>query len=112
MSKTVTKREFKSIDESLNFWDFDVNPVFEGIFHNKTILGEESARPFEVNIFAEDTTGEMFYINCNHAIEKAISKVKNSDAKLSNVVFRFEYLGKTEVDGKPFKRFKTAYAEM
>lgn len=113
---TNTKHDpFKSISENLPFWpdQENVNPEpFEGVFiDDSLVLGEDPdpTKNIPVFIFADAKTGEKFFIVKAYAINKAVEKVKAVVPSLENIVFRFDFKGKTMSKGKPYNQFDTAY---
>jgi hypothetical protein len=48
----------------------------------------------------------------SYAIKKTIEAAKKENKDLTNIVFRFEFLGKTEVHGKPFNKFNGSYCTL
>jgi len=116
---TNTKNNpFKSISENLPFWPDkeNANPEpFTGVLIDDTlVLGEDPdpTKNVPVFVFADVETGEKFFIVKSYAINKAVEKVKATGAKMDEIVFRFEFKGKTIANGKPFNQFDTAYCTL
>jgi hypothetical protein len=66
-----------------------------------------------VFILADVETGEEVFCMQSFAIKKTIEAAKKEFGDdISEVVFRFEFLGKTEVHGKPFNKFNGSYCTM
>ena len=115
----TTNNPFKSISENLPFWPDKTNEnptpednVFTGVLiDDSMVLGEDPdpTKNVPVFVFAEIETGEKFFIVKSYAVNKAVEKVKASGANLDQIVFRFEFKGKTMAKGKPFNQFDTAY---
>ena len=105
----MTERSaWKKAVQNLPFVNFEDNHVFTGLYRNTITLGEDN--PFDVNIFADAKTGEEKFVTNSYSIEKAIKLAKKDYPEaMANVVFRIEFLGKTEVKGKPFNQFNIEY---
>jgi hypothetical protein len=54
----------------------------------------------------------LVYIVQSYAIKKAVETAKADLKTLVDVVFRFDFKGKTEVKGKPFNQFDTGYCTL
>ena len=115
-TKQPTKKEspFKTAIQNLEFHKFDEEPNFLGMYKNTVELGEDdSDEKFTANIFNNVNTGEEIYIGNSYSIAKAIRMARAEyKEQLSNVVFSIEFLGKTEVKGKPFNQFKIGYCTL
>lgn len=109
-TKKPVSNPFKTITENLPFWDFQVKPIFEGIFEQQLTLGE--SEPFTANVFVDIKTGERVFITNSYAIEKTIAKVREVEPDLKQVVFQIEFIEKTLVNGKPFNKFNTGYCSL
>ena len=101
------KTPFVDLVANYPFHIFDgVNSKFMGIYINTVTLGEDEENRFQANIFSEIATGELFYLSNAYSIDKAIKAAKEKYNTLQGLVFRIEFLGKTEIKGKPFNQFK------
>jgi hypothetical protein len=98
---------FKSVIENLPFWDFQKEKTFTGRYERMITLGEKE--PFDVYICTGIHTGEQFFITASYAITKGFTAAKSEHENLDNLVFNIEFLGKTEVKGKPFNQFNIGY---
>lgn len=114
MTDKTKKSPFHVISENLPFWppkgDENPNP-FIGVYVDSNILGEnaDAAKNIPVYIFADIETGENVFIVQFYAIKKAVEAAKVKVGNLAEVVFNFEYVGKTESKGKPFNQINTGY---
>lgn len=111
MSKDVKKEQavktpFVDLVANYPFHNFEVEPKFMGEFINTVTLGEDEENRFQANIFSDVETGELFYLSNAYSIDKAIKAAKEKYNTLQGLVFRIEFLGKTEIKGKPFNQFK------
>jgi hypothetical protein len=97
---------FENIVANYPFHNFDENPKFTGCYINSEMLGEDEEKKFTANIFADIESGEMVYLSNAYSIDKAIRLAKAKFENLKDVVFMIEFLGKTEIKGKPFNQFK------
>lgn len=111
------KSPFKTVSEQLPFYPDltkDKQQPFIGVYLDSIILGD-STDPKEqipVYIFADVETGEKVFIVQSYAIKKAVEAAKREYQEILDIVFRFEFLGKTEVNGKPFNKFNTGYCTL
>lgn len=106
---------FKQSVLNLPFHDFEAEKKFLGLYHETITLGEppkegKDDNRFEVNIFSKDVTGEQVFITDSYSISKAIKEAKED--KIVNPVFKIEFLGKTEVKGKPFNQFNISVCSL
>lgn len=105
---------FKTVNEQLPFFP-DVNQgvpqTFICVYVNSLNLGDDPdpEKQIPVYVMADVETGEHKYIIQSYAIKKAVEMARKEGLNLLDVVFRFEFLGKTTVNGKPFNQFNTAY---
>jgi hypothetical protein len=102
----TAKPPFENIVANYPFHDFEAEPKFTGTYINTEMLGEDEEKQFKANVFADIESGEMFYLSNSYSINKAIQLAKAKFQNLSEVVFMIEFLGKTEIKGKPFNQFK------
>ena len=76
------------------------------MYRNSLELGDKEESRFTVNVFADVETGEEKFVTDSYSIAKAIKEAKvKYPEKFSELVFKIEFLGKTEVKGKPFNQF-------
>ena len=111
MSKDVKKEQavktpFVDLVANYPFHNFEVEPKFMGEFINTVTLGEDEENRFQANIFSDVETGELFYLSNAYSIDKAIKAAKEKYNTLQGLIFRIEFLGKTEIKGNPFNHFK------
>jgi hypothetical protein len=98
---------FTSVVQELPFHDFQEEKTYIGCYVSTLTLGDKPEKKFDVNIFADPETGEQKFITNAYAINKAIEQARlKYPENMSDVVFRMEYEGKTEVHGKPLNKFK------
>ena len=105
---------FKTIEESLKQINFSEQPIFIGQFDKAVTIDnpsakEEKDKTFIVFRFFEFETGEAVYVPSNFTIEKAINSLIADKVSFKDTVIRIEFLGKSEVKGKPFSKFKIQY---
>ena len=112
--------KFKTVSENLPFYP-DMHGTeeqqklpFECEILNEMELGDnpDPKERIPVYVAADVATGEKKYIVQSYAVKKAVEAAKADIGTLSNVVFRFEFKGKTVVNGKPFNQFTTGYCTM
>lgn len=109
MSKKITERtpepvmEFDSFMESLDIIDFDSEPIFVGKFIETVEVGEGD-KAFTAHTF-ETPIGERVNLSDTYMVNKAIQKIQ-SNPTLKDKNLMIEFLEKTEVAGKPFRKFK------
>jgi len=109
------KTPFDTIVQNYGYHDFNEVATFEGIYQKTVILKEagkddkgKDTDEIEAHVFYDLNTGEGVYITTAYSINKAIDKCKKDFAQEmegENMVFNIEFLGKTEVKGKPFNQF-------
>jgi hypothetical protein len=111
------KNPFKTVSEQLPFFP-DLTAAkqepFVGVYVDSLILGDSQdvKEQIPVYIFADVKTGEKVFIIQSYAIKKAVEAARKEFQNISEIVFRFEFLGKTEVSGKPFNKFNTGYCTL
>jgi hypothetical protein len=109
------KSPFKNVSETLPFFPDSKNEnaekCFIGTFVASKVLGDSPnvADLIPVFVFAEYNTGKQHYITQSYAIKKAVDEAKKEFNVLDEVLFSFDFKGKTEVKGKPFNQFTTGY---
>jgi hypothetical protein len=116
------KSPFKSVSENLPFFpntkdlkEGEKVPPFTGLYVDSMVLGDSPKLEdrIPVYIFAEVSTGEHYFVTQSYAITKAINVAKEKLGTLSDVVFTFNYKGKTmNKNGKPFNQIDTAYCTL
>lgn len=104
----VENLNFTTVQANYTEHDFENNPVFMGMFIETVKLGE-GEKEFEAHVFQPFEADELVLINKYYAIDKTLEKVLE-DNDPEDVMFRFEFIEKTEVAGKPFRKFATQYA--
>lgn len=112
------KSPFKVVIQNLAFHNFEEESKLIALYKDTVTLGDEenidpkTGKPvtFIANVMYNVETGEECYVQNSYSIEKAIKKAKSEYKELiSEVVFEIEFLGKTQVKGKPFNQFKIGY---
>jgi hypothetical protein len=112
------KSPFKTVSKNLPFYPDLTNEQQEALYCSyvdETELGEDPdpKKHIPVYIIADVKTGEQLFITRSYAITKAIEAARKDFKSLENVVFRFEFLGKTKIKGdKPFNKFDTSYCSL
>lgn len=114
MSKKVTKKEspFKTVVQNLPFHNFEDAKKLVCLYKDTVTLGDEENpdKTFLANVVVDLETGEEKYVQNSYSIAKAIKAAKNEYKEMiREVVFEIEFLGKTELHGKPFNQFKIGY---
>lgn len=117
MKNEKEQTPFKTVSKNLPFFPDlkdEHNPPFIGVYVQSQFLGDspEEKDQIPVYIFADVETGEEKFVIQSYAIKKAVEAAKKEFSTLQDVVFRFEFLGKTEVKGKPFNQFNTGYCTL
>jgi hypothetical protein len=105
----VMSKKFKALESNLEFHNFENNNTFTGIFVKTIKLGGEKTEAFDVHIFVNVETGEEQFVKSSYTIDKTIDKIREMGENLSDVVIQIIFLGKTEVNGHPFNKFKTGW---
>ncbi len=113
------KSPFTVVSEQLSFYpdlskDEGKHEIFIGMYASETNLGDDPdpTKQIPVYIFDEYGTGERKYIIQSYAIKKAVQQAKKVIGNLTDVIFKFEYIGKTLVNGKPFNQFDTGFCTL
>ena len=115
----VEKKPFKTLAKPINvvsaaqYWDFEAEPYFMGQYvgEQRADITDPKTKEVEHNkligyVFQDDS-GEQHIIGNSHSIEKAMNyEIDGVPAYELYPVMQFEFLGKVEVKGKPFNRFK------
>jgi hypothetical protein len=111
------KSPFKKVNEQLPFYP-DLTKEKQEPFYcsyvDETVLGDDPdpKKRIPVFILADVETGEEVFCIQSYAVKKTIERAREEFKSLNNVVFELEYLGKTEVKGKPFNKFNTGYCSL
>jgi hypothetical protein len=108
---------FKKVTENLPFYPDNTKEKQEPFFCvyiDETELGDDPdpKKHIPVFILADVETGEEVFCTQSYAIKKAIEAARKDNKDLRDVVFKFEFEGKTEVKGKPFNKFNTGYCSL
>ena len=110
--KEKEQTPFDTIIQNYAYHDFNESAIFTGIYQKTVILKEAdpAAKTTEIqaHVFYDLNSGEGVYISTAYSINKAVEKAKTDFPKeidSENMVFNIEFLGKTEVNGKPFNQF-------
>jgi len=112
--------KFKTVSENLPFYpdmkagEVEQKKPFIGMYSGETILGDspDEKERIPVYIFTDVATGEKFYCVQSYAIKKCVQTAHAEFLHLTDIVFRFEFKGKTTVNGKPFNQFTTGYCTL
>ena len=107
----VEQLKWETVSESLETWDFNENPLFLGYFEEEQTVGEGD-KSYQTYVFTEAESQERYFVDKTYSVEKAIEKVKSEKKDLHNIIFRIEFIEKTEIKGKPFNRFKIDIATL
>lgn len=108
------KSPFKRVTEQLPFYP-DLTKTEQEPFYcsyvSETILGDNEDPKKNIPVFtlADIETGEEVFCVQSYAVKKTIEAARRQVKDLNDVVFCFEFLGKTEVNGKPFNKFNGSY---
>lgn len=101
----------RTIENSLETFDFTAQPVFIGKYVDTITITPESGekKAFDQHIFINSEDGEEIYIPDNYVITKALANLSNMpDFDKEKDVLEIEFKGKSEINGKPFSRFKVS----
>jgi hypothetical protein len=105
-NEATKQNPFTKVIQNLPFHNFEEESKYIGMYRNTLTLGDKDESKFEVNIFADVETGEEKFVTDSYSIAKAIKEAKQKfPENFSELVFQIEFLGKTEVKGKPFNQF-------
>jgi len=115
MTEKKQENPFETIIQNFAYHDFQLEAVFEGIYSKTVVLKEETKdekgekiNAIEAHVFYDMKEGEGVYISTSHSINKAVERAKNEypgEIEGEQLIFRIEFLGKTEFKGKPFNQF-------
>ncbi len=116
MTDVKSDSPFNTIIENLGYHDFNEVPIFQGIYDKTVMLKDEvkdnkgkvTEDRINAHVFYDLDREEGVYITTAYSINKALevaTKDYPEEIKANNIVFRIEFLGKTEVKGKPFNQF-------
>jgi hypothetical protein len=114
------KSPFTTVSENLPFYpdakdeSEAIHNPFVGIYVSSSILGDspDPTKQIPVYVFAKLDGGEKYYLVQSYAIKKCVETAKAVLGSLVDVVFQFIFKEKTEVNGKPFNVFTTAYCTL
>ena len=112
MSKA--KNPFVDVTKQLPFYP-DLTQTEQEPFYcayvGETILGDKPDPKDNIPCFilAHADTGEEVFATKSYAIQKTIQAAKKQHDDLNDVIFCFQFLGKTVVNGKPFNKFNGSY---
>lgn len=122
MTENKKKNPFKAVSENLPFFpntkdlkEGEKVAPFTGLYVDESVLGDDPdiKNRIPVYIFAEIETGEHYFVTQSYAITKAVKTAKEKLGSLNDVVFTFNYKGKTmNKNGKPFNQIDTAYCTL
>jgi hypothetical protein len=111
------KNPFKKVTEQLPFYP-DLTKTEQEPFYcslvGETELGDDPDEKKRIPVFilADANTGEEVFCVQSYAVKKTIEAARKEHKDLTNVVFCFQFLGKTEVKGKPFNKFNGSYCTL
>jgi len=106
---------FKTVIQNLAFHQFEEESKLVAMYKDTVTLGDEDnpEKIFQANVMVDMKTGEEIYVQDSYGINKAIKKAKLEFKELiREVVFEIEFLGKTDLHGKPFNKFKIGYCTL
>lgn len=108
---------FKSVTKQLPFYPDltqEQQEPFYCTYVGETILGDHADEKDNIPCFilADAETGEEVFCTKSYAINKTIEAAKREHSNLNDVIFRFEFQGKTTVKGKPFNKFDASYCSL
>lgn len=114
------KNPFVSVSQNLPFFPNKkdeseaIHNPFIGIYVSSSVLGDspDVTKQIPVYVFAKLETGEKYYIVQSYAIKKCVETAKATLGSLVDVIFQFIFKEKSEIDGKPFNIFDTAYCTL
>lgn len=117
MTKKEEKNPFKTVSEQLPFYpdlEVDHNEPLICVYEGSQYLGDDPDPEKHIPVYSvvNIQTGEKLFIIQSYAIKKAVEAARKEFGTLVDIVFRFEYLGKKTVNGKPFNLFNTAYCTL
>ena len=109
----IKNNPFKIDSENLPFFPdqkSDTHEPFIGKYMASQVLGDnpDPKENIPVYVFAK-MTGEKYFITQSYSIKKAIDHAQKEFGTLNDIVFFFEYKGKSESNGRPFNIFTTGY---
>ena len=117
-----SKSPYQQVVANFPFHDFNQVAKFTGIYESAVTLGDPEkldkdgkTTSFEANIFIDIETGEALHITNSYSVDKAIKialKDYEIEMKSGNMVFDIEFLGKTEIKGKPFNQFNIGFCTL
>lgn len=117
--KTVDTKKtspFKTAVQNLPFHNFEEVKTLVALYKESVTLGDdenEKEKPFTANVMVDLASGEEKYVQNSYSISKAIKMAKEEyKENITNVVFEIEFIGKTEIKGKPFNKFKIGYCTL
>jgi len=115
MTDKKTGSPFDTIIQNYAYHDFNEKAVFIGTYENTVELKpahkDEKGKDVDAinaHVFYDLESGEGVYITTAYSINKAVERCEKDFKKEMSekqMVFRIEFLGKTEVKGKPFNQF-------
>jgi len=106
---------FKKVTEQLPFYPDltqEKQEPFYCMYAGETTLGDDPSKALPAFILADANTGEEVFCIKSYAVKKTIEAARADLKDLTNIVFCFEFLGKTEVKGKPFNKFNGSYCTL
>lgn len=112
MAKEKKLHSWETIEESIPFHEFEDDPIYEGMFIEKVEVGEDEK--FVALKYANVETGEVKLLKNNFGIARSLRKAekKFENDFPENILFRIEFLGKTEIAGLPFNQYKIDVAKI
>jgi hypothetical protein len=115
--KNEKKNPFKKVTEQLPFYP-DLTKTEQEPFYcsfvGETELGDKPDAKDRIPVFilADANTGEEVFCVQSYAVKKTIEAARKDYKDLNDVIFCFQFLGKTEVKGKPFNKFNGSYCTL
>jgi hypothetical protein len=113
--QTKKTSPFKTAVQNLPFHNFEEIKTLVALFKETVTLGDDDdkEKPFVANVMVDLASGEEKYVQNSYSIAKAIKLAKEEYKEdISLVVFEIEFIGKTEIKGKPFNKFKIGYCTL
>jgi len=111
--QAAAQSPFRMAVQNLAFHQFDEQPILVALYKDTVTLGDDEGdteKTFTANVMINLDSGEEVYVQNSYSINKAIKMAKlDHPDRMREVVFHIEFLGKTELKGKPFNQFKIGY---
>lgn len=104
------KVKFTPVIEDLPQVDFNVTPIFSGLFDRPIIIDNPNAdkdkdKTFKLFRFIDLETGEPVTVPSNYSIEKSLDMLEQKKTDFARTGINISFHGKEMLKGKPFSRF-------